>query len=111
MVSNQENNMNVVSKALSNKNEAIIITHNPADKMWLSIAYDPAVSGLSVELWLNGDLFDAIIATTVPAAKKALQTLAQKAYDTEPALVYKKIVKSQAYLDTVPYTTAKNEYI
>lgn len=101
--------MNVVSKALENKNEAIII--KPSSKTMLLIAYDPNVSGLSVELWIDNDFFDGIIAYKVSAAKRALQTLAQEAYKIEPAQIYKKIIKSQAYLDIVPHSTVKNEYI
>ena len=102
--------MNAISKALSSKHEAVIISHNPADKMWISIEFDPSASGLSIELWVNNDFAEGIVASTVSGAKKALQELALKAFAIEPAMVYRKLAKNQAYIDMVPYRLEKNRY-
>lgn len=104
--------MNVISYANANKHKAIIISHdiNSSD-LYIAIAYDVEHKTINVELYEYEDtLVDFVAAKTVPAAKKALQEIAAKAYEICPAMIYSKLIKSQAYGDMVPYQTMRNNY-
>lgn len=103
--------MDAISKALSSKHDAVIISHDLSDKMWISIEFDPDASGLSIELWVDDDFVEGIVATTVPGAMKALQELARIAFDVKPDLIYYKLASDPSYVEMVPYEIEQNQRI
>ena len=103
--------MNVISYINANRHEAAIISPGFDSSLRIIIAYDAKRKTINIELYKYDDTpVDFIAAKTVAAAKKALQEIAAKAYDIWPAQIYKKLAKSQAYGDIVPYETTSNHY-
>lgn len=103
--------MNVISYINANRHEAAIISYDFRSSLRIIIAYDAKRKTINIELYkYDNTPVDFIAAKTVAAAKKALQEIAAKAYDIWPAQIFKKLAKSQAYSDIVPYETTSNHY-